>query len=171
MLPQAASIQIVYCRTLCKPRGSSSFALQYGNYAAFTLMKELTDLGFHALGLHRDRVSKFLTPDAVEWALVISATLLITSAPMRASPEARLTPAAIDANSRQTNSDCFKSLHPKEWLTSSKAINSTKPFNSCKAHCINPAMPDYICRFCMCREHSAFFPSGVWPEAQSKPKR
>jgi hypothetical protein len=50
-------------------------------------MKELTDLGFHALGLHRDRVSKFLTPDAVEWALVISATLLITSAPMRASPE------------------------------------------------------------------------------------
>src|SRR5262249_6548115 len=43
-----------------------------------------------------------LTPDAVEWALVISATLLITSAPMRASPEARLTPAAIDANSRQT---------------------------------------------------------------------
>src|SRR5215510_13717072 len=60
MLPQAASIQIVYCRTLCKPRGSSSFALQYGNYAAFTLMKELTDLGFHSLGPHRDRVSKFL---------------------------------------------------------------------------------------------------------------
>src|SRR5262244_3510989 len=131
MLPQAASIQIVYCRTLCKPRGSSSFALQYGNYAAFTLMKELTDLGFHALRLHRDRVSKFL--DTRRRRMGVGD---LSSAPMRASPEARLTPAAIDANSRQTNSDCFKSLHPKEWLTSSKAINSTKPFNSCKAHCI-----------------------------------
>ena len=73
---QAAAIQIVYCCTLCKPGLGALRHCSAAKLCRLHVGEELTDL----------RAS-----------VVTPATRLIASAPTRASPEARLTPSAIDA--------------------------------------------------------------------------